>query len=312
MLKKRVRFLLILLLLNVSLPLLYVEAHIHSQKHRKSNEYRVSLETWLLALTSATLIGCCGIFPLLFNRWINLDKLNQESTTMQVVLSFAVGGLLGDVWLHLIPEAWGSNREDSLSHLRVTGLWVITGLFIFMSVERFAKCLSASDDDDDKQGIVSSPYQVSGYLNLLANCTDNFTHGLAVAASYMVSPLVGILTTLAIICHEIPHEIGDFAILLRSGFTCPDAARAQLVTASGGMFGVVLGLLAEHIGHCTYWMLPFTGGGFLYIALVSIVPELNEMKGAEMKQIISVLSGVTIMAAVTIIERKSCSMVPVS
>lgn len=297
MLKKAIFFLLLL-----SLPLF--KCHIHSQKLRKQQTSHheevvgVPLETWLLAIFSAVLIGCCGVLPLLFNRWIDLDKVSEGSTAMQVVLSFAVGGLLGDVWLHLIPEA--TTRVETESQVRLTGLWVIIGLFTFMAVERLAKSLQSNKDTGNG---------VRGYLNLLANCTDNFTHGLAVAASYMVGPLVGILTTLAIICHEIPHEIGDFAILLRSGFSCPGAAWAQLATASGGLFGVVLGLLAEEVGRCTSWMLPFTGGGFLYIALVGIIPELNERRGAAIKQVVGVLSGVMIMAAVTIIERKSCNVI---
>lgn len=80
---------------------------------------------------------------------------------------------------------------------------------------------------------------ISGYLNLIANIIDNFTHGLAVGGSFLVSFRLGVLTTFAILIHEIPHEVGDFAILLRSGFSRWDAARAQLITATGGIFGAM-------------------------------------------------------------------------
>ena len=73
----------------------------------------------------------------------------------------------------------------------------------------------------------------------MANSFDNFTHGLAVGGSFLVSFPHGVLTTLAILFHEIPHEVGDFAILLRSGFSRWDAARAQLVTASTGIIGAL-------------------------------------------------------------------------
>ena len=161
---------------------------------------RLSLSTWILCVVSAAAVGACGVLPLLLNRFVRLDRTD---TVMQTVLSFAVGGLLGDVFLHLLPEAWGPEQ-----HVFSVGVWVLVGLLVFMCVEKVSKATS-------EEGAYDSA-AASGYLNLVANCTDNFTHGLAIAASYMASPLVGALTTLAIICHEIPHEVGDFAILLRS------------------------------------------------------------------------------------------------
>ena len=297
--------------------------HIHSQKVHFHNEATVSLYIWCLAVASSCLVGLCGVFPLLLNKWIHLDSVEHVAPAMQIVLSFAVGGLLGDVWLHLLPEAWGPGQ--SMYELRKAGTWAIIGLFTFMVIEK----LTTLGDIDVPCEIAVAPSShtlssdnkttpthktghqmfpnVRGYLNLAANCTDNFTHGLAIAASYLAGPSVGMLTTLAIICHEIPHEVGDFAILLRSGFSCPRAAQAQLLTASGGLVGVVVGLAAEELGQCTTWMLPFTAGGFLYIALVSIVPELLVDQRAPLREMLGMLVGIVLMAAVTIVERESCS-----
>lgn len=275
---------------------------------------------------------------------------------MQTVVSFAVGGLLGDVWLHLLPESWGSDK--SVENVRFVGLWVIIGLLAFMLIEKVAKSLEVptmepttsppptttqhhnnhlsstttltasngitngtslsphhstlppSSANLSQQSLCSTNKSISGYLNLVANVTDNFTHGLAIAASYIVNPLVGILTTVAIICHEIPHEVGDFAILLKSGFSVPKAVKAQLITACGGILGVSVGLYAEQMGHCTTWMLPFTAGGFLYIAMVTIIPDLIQEDSHSLRQLVSVLVGIGVMAAVTIIERKSCAAMP--
>jgi len=83
------------------------------------------------------------------------------------------------------------------------------------------------------------PKAFPGYLNLLMNFLDNFTHGLSVGGSFLISFRVGVLSTFTILVHEIPHEVGDFAILLRSGFNRWDAARAQLITASGGIVGAL-------------------------------------------------------------------------
>lgn len=310
--KKRPKSYTLLVFLLLATILSSGTAHIHSQKVRgRHEEATVSGQVWLMALCSAVAVSSCGVLPLLFGRCMDLRSVDGGSGALRLVLSFAVGSLLGDVWLHLLPEAWGqSEGVDSMkAELQRGGFWLILGLITFMSVEKLAKHIEEAPSHNTNN-TNNSTRHISGYLNLLANITDNFTHGLAIAASYLVSPLVGLLTTLAILCHEIPHEIGDFAILLRSGFTCPDAAVAQLVTASGGLVGVIVGLSAQYIGQCTSWMLPFTAGGFLYIALVSIIPELMEDSIAPVKQVGSILLGILIMAAVTIIEKKSCNAMP--
>lgn len=116
---------------------------------------------------------------------------------------------------------------------------------------------------------------VSGYLNLAADFTHNFTDGLAIGASFLVSSSVGIVTTITILLHEVPHEIGDFAILVQSGCTKKKAMMLQLSTALGALAGTACSLLAEGIGEAaTLWILPFTAGGFIYIATVSVIPEL--------------------------------------
>lgn len=278
---------------------LSVQGHIHSasDKQKSSDSFmsRVGADTWLYALLSSMMVGMCGIFPLFLDSWV--FKMDHETSNMKLVLSFAVGGLLGDVFLHLLPESWG-NASGQTS--MVSGVWVLIGVFTFLMVEKLAACSSTGQTC------------CGGYLNLAANCTDNFTHGLALAASYSSSHTVGILTTAAIICHEIPHEVGDFAILMQSGFSKWNAAKAQLFTSFGGVFGVVAGFLAERASEDVQWILSFTAGGFLYISLVSILPDLFKMSNLKIftLQVILLLSGIVVMALVTIVEQTSCSFVP--
>lgn len=418
-------------------------AHIHSHKVKHYEQDRVTVHTWIYSLLSSAAVGACGVFPLIVNRWIRLDSGCKDKPAFRSLLSFAVGGLLGDVFLHLLPEAWGSHgREVGMS----LGVWVIVGLLSFMLVEKIVKITEeATSDENDSEcqttetseekqskridaamngsavayskavshtetglsaknglkkngyvnnltqrngcvsrkngthtnGLVngismkSSPHvapgdvslhydqrddksdgtksngvislecdhnnrvasslqptkqseswrsrwlqkDISGYLNLVANCTDNFTHGLAIATSYVANPAVGLLTTLAILCHEIPHEIGDFAILLNSGFNLKEAAKAQVTTACGGLVGVVAGLTAEHLSNASEWLLPFTAGGFLYIALISIVPDLlQDSAKVNVKQtvleMVALVMGIIVMALVTIVEKKSCGHMP--
>lgn len=134
--------------------------------------------------------------------------------------------------------------------------------------------------------------KTTGYLNLLANFIDNLTHGAAIGGGFAINRVVGMTTLLAIIIHEIPHEMGDFAILLRSGFDRHQATKAQLITSLGGIIGASIALFysnsiesihsfssfihSSSSSSCedTLWVLPFTSGGFLYVALVKTVPDL--------------------------------------
>ncbi|VDO11193.1 unnamed protein product [Rodentolepis nana] len=130
----------------------------------------------------------------------------------------------------------------------------------------------------------------AGYLNLAADFTHNFTDGIAIAGSFLISRNVGFVTTLTVLIHELPHEIGDYAILIKSGCGVYRAMLLQLLTAFGALLGASLSLLAAGVGMdgkitsasqvllspelITTCLLPFTAGGFIYIALVSVLPDL--------------------------------------
>ena len=287
------------IILLLAVCLLTVQGHIHSasdkQKSSESFMSRVRADTWLYALSSSLVVGMCGIFPLFLDSCV--FRMNNETSNMKYILSFAVGGLLGDVFLHLLPESWGNASGQTAI---TSGVWVLVGVLIFLMVEKLAACS------------ITGQNSCGGYLNLAANCTDNFTHGLALSASYSSSHTVGILTTAAIVCHEVPHEVGDFAILMQSGFSKWSAAKAQLFTSFGGVFGVIAGFVAEGASEDIQWILSFTAGGFLYISLVSILPDLFKLSSLRVfaVQVILLLSGILVMALVTIVEQASCSFVP--
>ncbi|KAF7661837.1 hypothetical protein LDENG_00252550 [Lucifuga dentata] len=303
---------------------------------------------WFLSLVGSVVVGLSGVFPLLvipieagaaLKTEVGCQKLKQ-------LLSFAIGGLLGDVFLHLLPEAWTLSgcSADKRSRYMTQGLWVIVGLLSFLLLEKMFP------DQDSCEDPASSPdkhfsgktqpnsgfsekaatsfrnghhaesqkrrkpqslpegsekIKTSGYLNLLANCIDNFTHGLAVAGSFLVSKKVGFLTTFAILLHEIPHEVGDFAILLRAGFDRWSAACMQISTALVGILGACFALCAQPpkgTENAT-WILPFTSGGFLYIALVNVVPDLLDESNLRhsLLQILLIFCGVAVMALLSAI-----------
>ncbi|XP_045608138.1 zinc transporter ZIP13 homolog isoform X2 [Procambarus clarkii] len=238
-----------------------------------------------------------------------LATLRGGRNLLQLLLSFAVGGLLGDVFLHLLPEAWSMALEGGAgTHEAFTqvGLCVLAGIFVFIIVEMMASHGSGGPTSTTMKGTPQpTRKEVTGYLNLIANGIDNFTHGLAVAGSFMVSYKTGLLTTGAILIHEIPHEVGDFAILLKSGFTRWEATKAQIYTAGIGLMGALCTLCigtSDVLGGAQVYILSFTAGGFLNIALVSVLPELlqEERPAQSCAQLLCLLCGTLTMAAVAL------------
>uniref|UniRef100_A0A1B6L3Z4 Uncharacterized protein n=1 Tax=Graphocephala atropunctata TaxID=36148 RepID=A0A1B6L3Z4_9HEMI len=148
---------------------------------------------------------------------------------------------------------------------------------------------------------VHEDIKVAGYLNLAADFTHNFTDGLAIGASYLAGRNIGIVTTITILLHEVPHEIGDFAILIQSGCSRKKAMLLQLTTAVGALTGTVASLCAEGLdAAATAWILPFTAGGFIYIATVSVIPELlvDTKFWQSVREIIALLVGVYMMVLI--------------
>lgn len=147
--------------------------------------------------------------------------------------------------------------------------------------------------------------KVSAYLNLAADFAHNFTDGLAIGASYLAGREVGLVTTFTILLHEIPHEIGDFAILIQSGYSRKRAMFLQLGTAVGAMAGTGCGLILEGAGSsASVWVLPFTAGGFIYIATVSVIPELLEKTGLcqSLMELVAMSVGIAMMVLITFLE----------
>lgn len=225
-----------------------------------------------------------------------------------------------------------SHGEHSHGHDMSVGLWVLGGIITFLAVEKMVRLMKGESghghshgpspkkatepektdkkkSNSDKKGKTAEPKQseeieVAGYLNLAADFTHNFTDGLAIGASYLAGNYIGIVTTVTILLHEVPHEIGDFAILIKSGCSKRKAMALQLVTALGALAGTVIALLGSS-GEASPWVLPFTAGGFIYIATVSVLPELLEEStklGQSLKEIAALLAGVGLMVIIANLE----------
>ncbi|KAI0538242.1 putative ZIP zinc transporter [Xylaria digitata] len=164
--------------------------------------------------------------------------------------------------------------------------------------------------------------KLGGFLNLIADFTHNITDGLAMSASFYASPTIGATTTVAVFFHEIPHEVGDFALLVQSGFSKRAAMGAQFVTALGALLGTLIGIAVQEFGGNSsvdggssgmtggIWetslswgdlLLPFTAGTFLYVGTVAVIPELLETgpnKAVELRKTLVQFAAVALGASI--------------
>lgn len=163
---------------------------------------------------------------------------------------------------------------------------------------KFPSESSHSTTARQSRSMSSSPsIRLSAYLNLIADFTHNITDGLAISSSFYASPTLGATTAVAVFFHEIPHEVGDFALLIQSGFSKSRAMGAQFITALGALLGTCLGIAVQELGKSGAslantngssagllgtglgWgdlLLPFTAGTFLYVGTVAVIPDLLE------------------------------------
>ncbi|CAH0725910.1 unnamed protein product, partial [Brenthis ino] len=299
------------------------EQHSGKQENTPDSNY----DLYVKALGSTVFISVIPFFILFF---IPIDGTVEKQPLLKVLLSFASGGLLGDAFLHLIPHALlpsnGGGHSHSHSHSHgedqhephdmTVGLGVLGGIITFLVVEKTVRLFSSGhghshstdkkkhEDKSKKSGKnKKEEIKIAGYLNLAADFTHNFTDGLAIGASYIAGQNIGLITTITILLHEIPHEIGDFAILVQSGCSRRKAMMLQLLTAFGAISGTFLSIYLQGSGDgvVSSFILPFTAGGFIYIATVSVIPELLEGSNKfsqSIKEILALLAGVYMMVII--------------
>ena len=204
--------------------------------------------------------------------------------------------------------AGGHDHSHGHSHDKVEASAMSSGVEKNASKDGMRARKSATNDGviaPEKEKEINASVKLGGYLNLIADFTHNITDGLALSSSFYASPTIGATTTVAVFFHEIPHEVGDFALLIQSGFSKRAAMGAQFVTAVGAFLGTCIGIAVQEFGGSSatvdahsvglwgtslQWgdmLLPFTAGTFLYVGTVAVIPELLETgpnKGEEIRK----------------------------
>ena len=188
------------------------------------------------------------------------------------IVSFSTGSLFGDVFFHILPEL----AENQAVFERAM-LFVLLGILLSFAMEKIihwhhCHILPAED--------VHCEHHHVGIMSLVGDATHNFIDGVLIAASFLVSVEIGIATTIAVILHEIPQEIGDFAILLHSGFSRMKAILFNLLSALMAVVGAVIVLVSStSASGLTEVLLPIAAGNFLYLAGSDLIPELHKHTG---------------------------------
>jgi len=234
-----------------------------------------------------------SLLPLIgiFTFSISEEKLKG---LLFIFVSLATGSLFGDAIIHLLPETFEKSQNKLLA-----SMLVLAGIFIFFVLEKSLLWKHEHSIGENKK------IHPVGQLSLISDSLHNLVDGMLIGASYLISVPVGIATTIAIIAHEIPQEISDFAVLLHAGFSRSKAIFFNLLT---GMFAIVGTLMAIAIGINTekfsLYMLPLTAGGFIYIAGSDLIPELHKERklSKSLKQLIAIFLGVAMMALLSLLE----------
>ncbi|MFH0969499.1 MAG: ZIP family metal transporter [Patescibacteria group bacterium] len=245
---------------------------------------------WLYAILSVvivSLISLIGVFSLSIKRE-KLDKI------LIYFVSLSAGALLGDAFIHLIPEAY----EKSWSAFSVS-ISILTGIVAFFIMEKFIHWRHCHKIPSEHH-----PHPFS-YVMLAGDTIHNLIDGLIIGASYMVSIPVGIATTIAVIFHEIPQEVGDFGSLVYGGFSRLRALALNFMTALAAIFGTIVVLIFSSSENLTGFLIPFAAGGFIYVASADLIPELH--KNTEIKksiwQLVMFIFGIGLMVLLLFLFR---------
>ncbi len=210
------------------------------------------------------------------------------------LVSLAAGSLFGDAFIHLLPEAFAKTE----TRVEVS-IYVLAGIFAFFILEKFLLWRHEHSLKSE-----SSIHPV-GYMNLFADGVHNLIDGLIIGASYLISTRVGIATTLAVILHEIPQEIGDFGVLIYAGFSKPKALLFNFLSPTFAVVGTIIALLVgSNVATFTALMLPLAAGGFIYIAGSDLIPALQKEVSASnsVVQLIAMGTGVGMMLLLILLE----------
>jgi zinc and cadmium transporter len=218
--------------------------------------------------------------------------VNARASHVPVLISFAVGALLGAVFLDILPHAFG--RAESLEGMAAIVLGGILLFFVLEKLVLWRHCHVEECEAHDPPR-PQSDHGRSGTLIMIGDTFHNFVDGVLIAAAFLADPKLGIVTALAIVAHEVPQEVGDFLILLHSGYTKAQAIAVNIASSAAMVLGGVLAYFALH--EMEQWIAPLLGlaaASMLYVSVADLIPGLHRRPelAATVQQIVLIGLGV--------------------
>lgn len=247
---------------------------------------------------SAVLYSIISVLVISLISFIGLLTLSIRTESLKRILiylvSFAAGALFGDAFIHLLPEA-----AEATGFGLDMSIYIILGVSAFFILEKVVHWHHYHLPHTQEQ---SHPFAI---MNLIGDGFHNFIDGLIIVASYLVSIPVGVATTLAVVFHEIPQEIGDFGVLIHGGFSKNRALLFNFISALTAFIGAGIALgIGLYTEGLTQFLVPFAAGGFIYIAGSDLIPELHkEIKASKsLLQFAMFVLGILIMWSLLFLE----------
>ncbi len=202
---------------------------------------------------------------------------------LMVLVAFSSGTLIASAFLDLLPEAL-----DELLPVRAFS-YVVLGIVVFFAMEKFLYWRHCHEGE--------CPVHMFAYLNLVGDGMHNFIDGMIIAATFLTSFDLGFATTLAVVFHEIPQEIGDFGVQVYGGLSKKKALTYNFISAMTAVVGAVIIYFLRDLSVVPL-LVPFAAGGFIYIAATDLMPELHRRSRASesVLQFLSILMGLALIA----------------
>lgn len=246
---------------------------------------------WIYSIISVFIVSLISLVGLA-SFGIKHERLKK---ILIYFVSFSAGALFGDAFLHLLPEI----AEETCFSIQAA-FYVLLGIVIFFILEKIIHWHHCHTP-----GCEEHSHSIT-YMVLVGDAFHNFIDGIIIAASYILSIETGIATTLAVMFHEIPHELGNFSILLHGGFSRAKALVLNSLSALAAIFGAILTLwLGSLVQNIQIILIPIAAGTFIYIAGSDLVPELHKHSDNLTRsfiQLLAFLLGIAIMAAFLLLE----------
>lgn len=240
--------------------------------------------TWIVVMCLAGSLACMVVSLLV--------SLATHPRVVPIMVSYAIGAMLGAVFLDLLPHALA--HTDHADAILMTVLGGILFFFLLEKLVLWRHCHEHHCEVHEHPGHSHSP-RASGLLILLGDAVHNFVDGILIAAAFMGGVEIGIVTALAIIAHEIPQETGDFVILVHSGFSRGKAMMLNLLASMTMLTGAVLAyLLFSGMEVWVPFLLALAASSLIYVSVADLIPGLHKRTEihATVLQIAMILLGV--------------------